>query len=169
MHAITLTLPATCDRDGLSRLAGRLAAVAAAETGARAGDISVALSPESDSPRPGAIVRAYLAAMEARDFATAGSYLAEHFEMTFPGGVTFATPAELADWGRERYRFVHKSYDGFDEVQAPAGITVYCFGTLSGEWPDGTRFDNIRFVDRFEISAGKLVNQRVWNDLAERR
>ncbi len=38
---------------------------------------------------------------------------------------------------------------------------------LAGEWPDGTPFDGIRFIDRFELADGKLARQEVWNDLAE--
>jgi hypothetical protein len=46
---------------------------------------------------------------------------------------------------------------------------VYCFGTLYGEWSDGTPFSGVRFIDRFTIKDGLLTDQRVWNDLAERR
>ncbi|MGB1034547.1 MAG: 4-oxalocrotonate tautomerase, partial [Primorskyibacter sp.] len=46
---------------------------------------------------------------------------------------------------------------------------VYCRGTLSGEWPDGTAFDAIRFIDRFEIVGDKITKQDVWNDIAETR
>jgi hypothetical protein len=46
---------------------------------------------------------------------------------------------------------------------------VYIKGTLSGEWPDGTPFEGIRFIDRFEIKGGKLISQEVWNDIAEER
>ena len=46
---------------------------------------------------------------------------------------------------------------------------VYCAGRLNGVWPNGTAFDNIRFIDRFEVVAGQLMRQDVWNDLAEHR
>lgn len=42
---------------------------------------------------------------------------------------------------------------------------VYCFGTLYGELLDGTPYSGIRFIDRFTVSDGKLVDQRVWNDM----
>jgi ketosteroid isomerase-like protein len=123
----------------------------------------------SASPPPTAsdTVRAYLAAMEARDLETANSFLAEGFIMTFPGNVCFSTPKDLAAWGRERYRFVKKTYDGFDEMQSEGTMVVYCHGTLNGEWPDGTQFSDIRFIDRFVVKNGLLQDQRVWNDLAE--
>ena len=48
--------------------------------------------------------------------------------------------------------------------------TVYVYGTLEGVWLDGSPFAGIRFVDRFEIDeAGLIVDQKVWNDLAEAR
>lgn len=79
----------------------------------------------------------------------------------------FTRIEELVEWGASRYRFVRKSYNAFDESFGDTGLIVYCFGTLSGEWPDGTPFSGIRFIDRFETTDGKLSNQRVWNDLAE--
>jgi hypothetical protein len=41
-------------------------------------------------------------------------------------------------------------------------------GTLYGEWPDGTPFDENRYVDRFVVRGGKIVQMDVWNDSAER-
>lgn len=55
----------------------------------------------------------------------------------------------------------------FDEAPADDGTAVICFGTLSGEWPDGNAFENIRFVDWFLVEAGAIKRQRVWNDLTE--
>ena len=46
-------------------------------------------------------------------------------------------------------------------------VAVYVTGTLHGERPDGTPFEGIRFIDRFEVKAGKILKQDVWNDLAE--
>lgn len=113
------------------------------------------------------IVRSYFAAMEAGDLDTASSFLAEDFKMTFPGNVCFSTAYDLVAWASERYRFVKKSYDGFDEMQCDGKVVVYCYGTLNGEWPDGKPFSGIRFIDRFEVKDGLLLDQRVWNDLAE--
>lgn len=113
-------------------------------------------------------VRAYLAAMEARDLAAAQAMLAPGFVMTFPGGVSFTALADLVAWARPRYRFVRKSYTRFDAAPVTEGSAVTCFGTLSGEWPDGTAFGGIRFCDWFLVSPdGRLLRQEVWNDLAE--
>ncbi len=116
------------------------------------------------------LVRAFLDAMEARDLERARTMLADGFTMTFPGGAIFTSLDELVAWSRGRYRQVRKVYEQCDEAPAGDGQTaVYCFGTLTGEWPDGTAFAGIRFIDRFTVADGRLVDQRVWNDMAEIR
>lgn len=126
-------------------------------------------TPGQPGAEPAELVRGYLAAMEARDLEAAGAYLAEGFTMTFPGDVTFGRPEELVAWARSRYRSAAKSYQRIDVAAAEDGAVVYCFGTLAGEWSDGTPFAGIRFIDRFTVAEGKLVDQRVWNDLGEAR
>ncbi|MEP3048625.1 MAG: tautomerase family protein [Roseibium sp.] len=117
---------------------------------------------------PAEIVKNYLQAMEAREFDVAQSMLGDSFTMHFPGAGPMTRLQELLDWAKPRYRFVKKTYEGFDAMQSPgAAALVYCRGYLSGEWPDGDAFDNIRFIDRFEIEAGKITRQDVWNDIAE--
>ena len=113
------------------------------------------------------VVREFLAAMEARNLDAARGFLADGFTMTFPGDARFRRLEELVEWGRKRYKFVSKTYEAFEEAFGETGVIVYCHGTLTGEWPDGTTFSGIRFIDRFEVIDGKLTDQRVWNDLAE--
>ena len=115
------------------------------------------------------LVQAYLAAMEARDLGLAEAMLAPGFTMQFPGPVTFTRLSELIEWAKPRYRFVKKIYQRFDEASAGDAAVVYCYGTLAGEWPNGIAFAEIRFIDRFTVAGGKLVDQTVWNDLAEVR
>ncbi|MBL4758484.1 MAG: nuclear transport factor 2 family protein [Rhizobiales bacterium] len=115
------------------------------------------------------IVRDYLAAMEDRDLDTATGFLGDGFCMTFPGGETFTRPEQLMGWAKARYLSVGKTYSGFDEISAPDGAVVYCYGTLHGTWLDGTAFEGIRFIDRFEVKDGKLTDQQVWNDMGETR
>ena len=109
------------------------------------------------------VVRDYLAAMERRDLAAAKAMLAPGFLMVFPGNRRFDSLEALVDWARGRYRSAKKTYQRFDA----AGDVVYCFGTLYGEWLDGRPYADIRFIDRFTVRDGKLVDQQVWNDLAE--
>ena len=111
------------------------------------------------------LVRACLAAMEARDLPAAQAMLAPGFAMVFPGDVHMTSLAQVLEWAAPRYRFVRKTFDRFDA----AGEVVYITGTLYGEWPDGTPFDGIRYVDRFEIAEGRLIRQDVWNDMGEIR
>jgi phenylpyruvate tautomerase PptA (4-oxalocrotonate tautomerase family) len=120
-------------------------------------------------PPPAAAAQAvdYLRACEARDFEAAAAYLADGFQITVPGGATFAQPAELAAWGRDRYRKVTKTFERIDEAPGGDGLVVFCQGTLAGEWADGTTFEGIRFVDRFTTRHGLLIDQTIWNDMGE--
>lgn len=118
-------------------------------------------------PDPCALVRDYLAAMEARDLERARGMLGDGFVMNFPGAAGLTTLEALIAWSKPRYRFVKKTYDGFEALQGEGCAVVYSRGTLYGEWPDGTAFEGIRFIDRFEITAGKITRQDVWNDIAE--
>ena len=112
---------------------------------------------------PEQTVRAYLDAMERRDLATAKSFLAPGFYMVFPGNARFDSLEQLVASAKGRYRSAKKKYERYEA----AGDTMYCFGTLYGELLDGTPYSGIRFIDRFTVKDGKLVDQLVWNDMAE--
>ena len=185
MPVVTVTLIEGYDEATRERLAQRLTGAVQATIAAPLDGITVIINevapvgymrggvrrtPGAPSPAPADLVRTYLEAMEARDMDKARGFLADGFEMTFSGGVVFRRLEELSEWAKLRYRFARKTYERFDEAPAgDGGVTVYCFGTLSGEWPDGTPFEGIRFIDRFTVSGGKLIDQMVWNDLAESR
>ena len=51
--------------------------------------------------------------------------------------------------------------------QADGSAVVYCLGTLYGELLSGETYAGIRYIDRFTVRGGKLVDQMVWNDMAE--
>ena len=112
---------------------------------------------------PEKIVRDYLDAMERRDLATAKGFLAPGFFMVFPGNKRFDSLEQLVQSAKGRYRSAKKTYERFDAFEDG----VYCFGTLYGELLDGTPYSGIRFIDRFTVKDGKLVDQMVWNDMAE--
>jgi 4-oxalocrotonate tautomerase family enzyme len=118
-------------------------------------------------PDPCDLVRRYLAAMEARDLDTARSMLGNGFTMTFPGGGSMTTLEQLIEWSKTRYKFVRKDYSGTEALQNGNTSVVYTRGTLSGEWLDGTPFEGIRFIDRFEVVDSRITRQDVWNDIAE--
>ena len=112
---------------------------------------------------PEQAVRAYLDAMERRDLAAARALLAPGFHMVFPGGKRFDSLETLVESAKGRYRSARKAYERFDA----AGDAVYCYGTLHGELLDGSPYSGIRFIDRFTVRGGRLVDQQVWNDMAE--
>lgn len=124
-------------------------------------------APEGPEGEAVALVRRFLAAMEARDLAAARACMAEGAAMNFPGGARMARLEDLLAWARPRYRRVAKSYEGFEALDGAGGQVVWCRGTLSGEWPDGAPFAGIRFIDRFEVRAGLIRRQDVWNDMGE--
>ncbi len=127
-------------------------------------------NPAPARPDPAILVKSFLQAMERRDIHAAEAMLADGFAMHFPGTAPMGRLKELLEWAAARYRFVKKTYEGFDALQSPGpAAIVYCRGTLSGEWPDGTAFHGIRFIDRFEIVGGAITRQDVWNDIAETR
>ena len=114
---------------------------------------------------PGDVALAFLGHLGERDVEAAAALLSPDVQMVFPGGVIFTRLEQLFEWSAPRYARIAKRI----ERTETAGNTVYVTGTLEGDWPDGTPFAGIRFVDRFEIRDGKIVLQEVWNDMAEVR
>ncbi|MBR9651323.1 tautomerase family protein [Thalassovita aquimarina] len=125
--------------------------------------------PATPLPDPCDTIRDYLGAMEARDLDKAQAMLGDGFVMNFPGAQGMTTLQDLIEWSKPRYRFVKKTYEGFEALQSGDVTVVYSTGTLYGEWPDGTPFEGIRYIDRFELTGGKITKQDVWNDIAEVR
>ena len=163
MHTVTIDLDPPCGPQAHAQLGRDAAAALRGVLGAGADGLAVVI--RDAAPNPAQVVRAYLDAMERRDLDAARALLAPGFAMTFPGGVRMTTLEELIAWARPRYRHVAKTYQRFDAL----GGVVYCFGTLHGAWPDGAAFSGIRFIDRFELSGGRIVRQDVWNDMGEVR
>jgi len=107
---------------------------------------------------------AFLRVMEDRDLDRARTFVAPGFQMVFPGGRRLDDLSDLLRWAGTRYRWVKKR---FDKIDRGPGV-VFVSGTLYGEWPDGTPFEGIRFIDRFAIAPdGRIATQDVWNDLGE--
>ncbi|MEM6711005.1 MAG: tautomerase family protein [Pseudomonadota bacterium] len=184
MPFVSVTLIEGYDEDAKRRLCHALTGAVQRVVPADLDAITSALNEVSPSgymrggavrtPAPGlpdgeATVRQFLSHMEARDLDAASAMLGDDFSMTFPGNVAMTRLAELVDWASSRYRAVRKTYERFDTACSNRGLITYCYGTLSGEWLDGDRFDGIRFIDRFEIDGGKLIRQDVWNDMGEMR
>ena len=113
----------------------------------------------------GRLVWDFLTLFAERRYAEANGYLAPGCRMLFPGGATFTDCTELPKRASTLYRWVKKSFERFDEHPAADGTVVYCYGGLHGEWTDGEPFDGVRYIDRFVVRDGKIVDQKVWNDL----
>lgn len=116
------------------------------------------------------IVRDFLSALEAREVERAQAHLAPDVRIVVPGGREVRAVADIVANSSRRYQRIGKHIERIETLETPDGcIVVYCLGTLHGTWPDGTGFDGIRFIDRFELREGRIVRQEVWNDAAERR
>jgi len=73
-------------------------------------------TPAPALPDPARTVLDFLAAMERRDLPAAEVFLAEGFEMRFPGSPVMTTLSELLAWSAPRYRSVRKTYAGVAAV-----------------------------------------------------
>jgi hypothetical protein len=110
------------------------------------------------------LVVGYLTLIGEGQLDEASGRLAADVEMVFPGDERHHRLHDQQEAGKARYRRVRKSFDGVD-VDLEREVVVVR-GTLSGENLQGVRFQNVRFVDRFEIVEGRIRRQLVWNDLA---
>jgi hypothetical protein len=115
------------------------------------------------------IVEDYLRVLMVPDPQAARAYCAPEMEIRFTGNRSMRDPSECAAFNRGRYKWVKKAFcpthvaEGGGEEET----VVYQTGTLYGEWPDGTKFEGNRYVDRYVVRRGKIVMMEVWNDSAE--
>ena len=130
--------------------------------------MSVAAKAQSKPMSDAEIVEAYLTASMIPDPEAAAVYMAPGTVITFTGGREFDHPRGPAGFNDKRYRWVKKKMDRFDVCPGDGETVVYSVGTLYGEWHDGTPFEGNRYVDRFVVRGGKIVQMDVWNDSAER-
>ena len=106
--------------------------------------------------------------MEDRNLKLADSFMAPEARIGFPGGALYGSQHEMVTAASGRYRWIKKRIERTDEVRLSEDTTVvYVIGTLYGQNLHGVEFENIRFIDRFEICNDQIVRQDVWNDLAE--
>ncbi|HDZ74580.1 MAG TPA: nuclear transport factor 2 family protein [Aurantimonas coralicida] len=112
-------------------------------------------------------VQDYLDASMAPDPDRAARYVAPGFVARFTGGRVFDDPSGPTGFNARRYKWVKKRIERYDVVPGQRETIVYSLGTLHGEWPDGTPFESNRYVDRFVVRSGLIVETDVWNDSAE--
>ena len=115
------------------------------------------------------IVEEYLRLLMIPAPAAARRYIGPEFEIRFTGNRLMREPAECAAFNARRYKWVKKAFGPTHVAEGgtPDETVVYQTGTLYGEWPDGTRFEGNRYVDRYVVRRGKIVRMEVWNDSAE--
>jgi hypothetical protein len=125
-------------------------------------------TPTPETNEAADIVERFLEASMVPDPETAARYIAGNLKITFTGGRKYGHPRETAAFNSKRYGWVKKKMERFDVVPGVGETIIYNLGTLYGQWPDGTAFDGNRYVDRFVVRDGKIVQMDVWNDSAER-
>ena len=129
---------------------------------------TAAIQMNSETAAAAEIVERFLVASMVPDPVTAASYIADDLKITFTGGRKYSHPRETAAFNAKRYKWVKKKMERTDVVPGHGETIVYNLGTLYGEWPDGAPFEGNRYVDRFVVRGGKIVQMDVWNDSAER-
>ena len=112
-------------------------------------------------------ITTFLRLVERRELDDASRYLAEGVVITFPGGRTFGDLSEQVASSAGRFRGVTKVFERFDVTSSGDDTVVYVFGTLQGDTLRGDSFEGVRFIDRFVLRDGLIVDQKVWNDMAE--
>ncbi|QGZ29286.1 nuclear transport factor 2 family protein [Stutzerimonas stutzeri] len=113
------------------------------------------------------IVSDFLDASMAPDPVKAATFMSPDVRITFTGGRVMPSAQDITAFNANRYRWVKKQLGPFDWTEHDDYTVVYSNGTLYGEWPDGSSFSGNRYLDRFEVRAGKITRMDVWNDSAE--
>jgi len=180
MPVISITLLPGYSKEAETKLVGRVAMAARSVIATPEAGMTVFVNHASTYQRGGTVfgaggaergdaaqlVRRFLDLMQNRDRGAAAAMLAPGFKMRFPGSPVMHRLEEHAEFAGARYRNVAKTYERFDESWTNNVTVVYCFGTLKGQWLDGSAFEGIRFIDRFEVTDDLISRQDVWNDLA---
>lgn len=129
--------------------------------------------PTHTSPDPGqqakALIELFLQTIMVPDPEGARAFTAPNLRIRFTGGIEMHDPAECSRFNANRYAWVKKRFEQTDVVAGAteAEAIVYNIGTLYGAWPDGTLFEGNRYVDRYVVRHGLIVQMDVWNDSAE--
>ena len=126
------------------------------------------VAPSKETAEAAEIVERFLEASMVPDPVKAATFVSPELKITFTGGRKYSHPRETAAFNAKRYKWVKKRFERTDVVPGTTETIVYNLGTLHGEWPDGTPFEGNRYVDRFVVRSGKIVQMDVWNDSAER-
>ncbi len=116
-----------------------------------------------------ATVKTFLDALMRRDMEAVDVLLGPGFRMTVSGGHVFTSPAEFAAFSKGRHKSAKKTTDRYDAIPGDDCTIVYALGSMAGVWNDDTTYEGVRYIDRFEVAHGKIVDMRVWSDMSEFR
>ena len=118
---------------------------------------------------PKDIVEEFLRVIMIPDPVGARAFISSELRIRFTGGREMRDPTECSAFNAGRYAWVKKRFERTDVVEGATDeeAVVYNIGTLYGEWPDNTPFVGNRYVDRYVVRQGKIVQMDVWNDSAE--
>jgi ketosteroid isomerase-like protein len=116
------------------------------------------------------IVEEFLRIIMIPDPVAARAFVSPNMRIRFTGAREMCDPTECSAFNAGRYKWVKKRFEQTDVVAGETAqeAIVYNIGTLYGEWLDGTPFEGNRYVDRYVVRDGKIVQMDVWNDSAER-
>ena len=116
------------------------------------------------------IVEEFLRIIMIPDPVGARAFVSPQLRIRFTGAREMKDPTECSAFNASRYKWVKKKFEQTDVVVGGSDdeAIVYNIGTLYGEWLDGTPFEGNRYVDRYVVKHGLIVQMDVWNDSAER-
>ena len=125
--------------------------------------------PPAPTADPAAVVEAFLQRIMVPDPEGASAFVSPELAIRFTGGRAMQRPADCAAFNAGRYAWVKKRFERTDVAQGASAevAVVYSTGTLHGAWPDGTPFEGNRYIDRYVVRHGRIVQMDVWNDSAE--
>ena len=116
------------------------------------------------------IVEEFLRIIMIPDPVSARAFVSPQLRIRFTGAREMKDPTECSAFNASRYKWVKKKFVQTDVVAGGSEeeAIVFNIGTLYGEWLDGTPFEGNRYVDRYVVKHGLIVQMDVWNDSAER-
>jgi len=113
------------------------------------------------------LVVTYLSFCEEGRLDEAHACLALGATLTFPGNMRFTDLEDWFSYFRGQVRWVRKRNYQFDVCRTGEDDWVLvCRGELEGVTASNEQFAAVRFLDRFVVSSGRIVEQQVWNDMA---
>lgn len=90
------------------------------------------------------ICRQFLNSTMSGDTSVVDELASKDIAVTVPGGSTVINPDYVQLYHMNRYKWMKSSIDTFEVCRGDKDVTVFCLGTLHGEWQDGTPFHGNR-------------------------